>query len=116
MKKIFSALCGILVGLINGTVGAGGGLVAVPLLKRSGLSQKDSHASSIAVLLPISLVSAITYLSAGHVSLSDATPFILPSVAGALLGTFLLHKIPTELLKKIFSGFMIYAGVRLLLR
>ena len=116
MKKIFSAFFGILIGLINGTIGAGGGLIAVPMLKSGGLTQKESHSSAIAVLLPVSIVSAITYLSAGHVSLSDATPFILPSVGGAIMGTVLLHKIPTRLLKKIFAGFMIYAGVRLFLR
>ncbi len=103
-------------GLINGTVGAGGGLVAVPLLKSGGLSQKDSHSSAIAVLLPVSLVSSFSYLSAGHVTFSDALPYFLPSVAGAVLGTFLLSKIPTALLKKVFAIFMLYAGVRLFLR
>lgn len=116
LKKILTAFFGILVGIINGTVGAGGGLVAVPLLKSSGLSQKDSHSTAIAVLLPISIVSSLSYIGAGHVTLSDALPYLIPSVIGAIVGTFLLFKIPTALLKKIFALFMLYAGVRLFLR
>lgn len=116
MKKIISAFFGILIGLVNGTVGAGGGLFAVPMIKSRGTPLKESHSTAVAVLLPISLVSTLTYINAGHVGFSDASPFILPSVAGAALGTYLLTKIPTSLLKKIFAGFMIYAGVRLILR
>lgn len=116
LKKILTAFFGVLVGIINGTVGAGGGLVAVPLLKSGGLSQKESHSTAIAVLLPVSLMSGISYIYAGHVTLSDAVPYIIPSVIGAIVGTFLLYKIPTEWLKKIFALFMLYAGVRLFLR
>ena len=116
MKKIFSAVCGILVGIINGTVGAGGGLVAVPMLQKSGMPQKRAHSTAVAVLLPVCAVSAVGYLLSGNVSLSDATPYFLPSAVGAVLGTLLLGVIPTGHLKKVFAVFMIYAGVRLFLR
>ncbi len=116
MKKLICSLCGVLVGLINGTVGAGGGLVAVPLIKSFKTEQKLSHSTAVAVMLPISAVSAAGYLRAGHVTLQNAAPFIIPSVLGAVLGVYLLGKIPTKWLKKIFSVFMIYAGVRLLLK
>jgi len=116
LKKIIASFFGVLIGLINGTVGAGGGLVAVPLIKSFDTPLKQSHSTAVALLLPISAVSAFFYLRAGNVSFSDASPFIIPSVLGALLGTYLLHKIPTKALKKIFSLFMIYAGVRLFLK
>ena len=116
MKKVFTALCGMLIGLINGTVGAGGGLVAVPLLKSGGLPTKDAHSTAVALLMPISAVSAVTYLYAGHVTFSDAAPYFLPSVLGAVAGVILMKYIPTGALKKIFAVFMIYAGVRLFLK
>ena len=116
MKKTFTALCGILVGIINGTVGAGGGLLAVPMLKKSGLNQKQSHSTAVAVLLPICFVSALSYLFARHVTLSDASPYFLPSALGAVAGTVALKFIPTGHLKRIFAIFMLWAGVRLFLR
>ena len=116
LKKIIASFFGVLIGLINGTIGAGGGLVAVPVIKSFGTEQKVSHSTAVALLMPISAVSAFFYLRAGNVTLSDAAPYIIPSVLGAIIGTYLLRKIPTRLLRKIFSGFMIYAGVRLLIK
>ena len=116
LKKILAALCGILIGFINGTVGAGGGLIAVPLIKSLGTELKESHSTAIAVLLPVSFVSAINYLNSGYVSFSDAAPYVLPSIIGAVIGTIALSRISTKWLKRIFALFMLYAGVRLFLK
>jgi len=40
----------------------------------------------------------------------------IAGVAGALLGTYCLKKISPLWLKRIFGAFMVYAGVRLLLK
>ena len=58
-KHIKPAAFGVAVGLVNGVFGAGGGMLAVPLLKKSGLDQKQSHANAVAVILPITVISAI---------------------------------------------------------
>lgn len=113
-KKIITALCGLGVGVINGLLGAGGGMIAVPMLKAAGLEQKQAHANAVALIVPISVISAATYLLKDAVSISDAMPYILPGIAGAALGTLVLSKISTPLLRKIFALFMIWAGIRLL--
>lgn len=110
------ALTGISIGVVNGLLGAGGGMIAVPMLKRLGLSQKQAHTNAIAVILPISVLSAVLYIYKGYVNLSDAYIYIPTGVVGALLGTYCLKKIPAKWLKKIFGGFMVYAGIRLLLK
>ena len=120
MKKLKSnittAAFGIAIGFVNGLLGAGGGMIAVPIFKKMGLNQKESHVNAVAVILPISIFSALLYLSKGYVELSDAVPFIPTGILGAVLGTYFLKKISPLMLKRIFGGFMIYAGVRLLLR
>lgn len=113
-KQILTALCGLGVGVINGLLGAGGGMIAVPMLKAAGLEQKQAHANAVALIVPISVISAATYLLKDAVSISDAMPYILPGIAGAALGTLVLSKISTPLLRKIFALFMIWAGIRLL--
>lgn len=112
-KTIFS---GIAIGVVNGLMGAGGGMIAVPLLKKTGLDQRKAQANAIAVILPISIVSCVMYLIRGNVQISDALPFLPGGILGAVIGTFLLSKLPTKLLKKIFAAFMIWAGVRLLMK
>lgn len=115
-KTLISALSGIFIGAVNGLLGAGGGMLAVPMLKKSGMEQKQAHANAVAVILPISLVSAVAYIIKGNVSVSDAVPFMPAGVAGAVVATFLLKKISPVYLKIIFGGFMVWAGVRMLVK
>lgn len=107
---------GILIGLINSLLGAGGGMVAVPLLEGLGFSEKEAHASAVAIILPITVISAVLYLIRDYVNLVDGLIFIPTGLLGAIIGSFFLKKISPTLLKKIFSLFMIYAGIRLLIK
>lgn len=111
-----SFFCGAAIGVVNGLFGAGGGMLAVPYLKSQGFEQKKAHKNAVAVILPITLVSAIMYLSKGIVNIKDAYLYIPTGVIGSLIGTYVIRKISTKFLKVAFSAFMIYAGVRLLIK
>ncbi|MDO4608350.1 MAG: sulfite exporter TauE/SafE family protein [Clostridia bacterium] len=115
-KYIKPASFGLAVGLVNGVFGAGGGMLAVPLLKAGGLDQKQAHANAVAVILPITIISAILYLLKGTVSIKDSLLFLPTGLIGSVIATFALKNISSVWLKRIFGGFMIYAGVRLLLK
>ena len=103
-------------GVLNGLLGAGGGMLAVPMLKKFGLEQTKAHATAVAVIFPLSILSACIYLYMGHFELSQATGYLLPGALGALAGALLLAKIPAKWLRKIFACFMIWAGVRMVMR
>lgn len=113
IKKI---LIGILIGLVNSILGAGGGMIAVPALKKYDMSQTKAQASAIAIILPLSIISAVCYILNGNVKINDSLIFIFPGVVGAVAGAIILPKIPVDLLKKIFAGFMIWAGIRLMIK
>ncbi len=116
-KNIWLALGGLAVGLVNGIFGAGGGMLAVPLLKKAGgLPCRKAHINAIAVVLPITVVSAAFYLIGGKVELSDAYIYIPAGLAGALAGTFIIKKIPEKWLRRAFALFMIWAGYRMITR
>lgn len=115
-KGLITAFAGLLIGLVNGLLGAGGGMIAVPLLRKMGLSQKESHVNAVAVILPICVLSATLYMLRGHVEFSDAFVYMPTGVLGAVIGTWLIKKISPLWLKRIFGGFIIYAGIRLLLK
>lgn len=111
-----SLLYGILIGLVNGVFGAGGGMIAVPVLKKQGLDQKLAHANAVAVILPITIISAVLYLVKGNVTLRDSWAFIPTGLIGSVIATLALQKFSNKVLQKTFAAFMIYAGVRLLMR
>ncbi|MBR7132931.1 MAG: sulfite exporter TauE/SafE family protein [Clostridia bacterium] len=115
-RGLITAAAGLAIGVVNGLLGAGGGMIAVPLLKKMGLEQREAHANAVAIILPISIVSAVLYLIKDYVKISDAIPFIPTGLLGAFIGTLILKKIKPSWLKRIFAVFMLYAGIRLLLR
>ena len=118
LKKqgLLAATGGIGIGFINGLLGAGGGMLAVPLLKKCGLSTKQAHAGSIAIILPLSAVSAAIYLLNGRMTFADGWTYMPAGAVGAVLGAWLLGKLPDKWIRRVFAVFMVWAGVRLMLR
>ena len=109
------AAVGAMTGIMNGLFGSGGGLIAVPCLKKTGFEVKAAHASAIALTSVFSLVSCISYGSYGTLNFNEAIKFVPMGLAGATVGSFLMKKIKSDLLTRIFGAVMIYSGVRLLL-
>lgn len=91
-------------------------MLAVPMLKKTGLDQKQAHKNAVAVILPITVLSAVLYILKDYVALKNALPYIPAGLIGAALGTFIISKISPIWLKRIFGAFMVYAGVRLLIK
>lgn len=116
MKKALNTLLGIMIGTVNILIGSCGGIVAVEGLKNKGLKQNEAHATAIAVILPLSIISAVGYILKGEVRLSDSYVYLIPGLVGSVIGSIILPKIPQKILNKIFSAFMIYAGIRMLIK
>ena len=101
---------------MHGLFGAGGGTVVVPLLEKSGLESKKAHATSIAVILPLSLVSALLYLRGITPPWGEAAALLPLGILGAVLGAKLLLKVDSRLLQRICGGLILASAVRLWLR
>lgn len=114
MKKYSLALLGVLVGLVNILLGAGGGILAVPILKKCGCTQKQAQANAVAVILPLTVISIIIYAKQQYVNFFDTIWIVPLAVGGAVLGTLVFKKLSSEILRKVFALFMIWAGVRML--
>lgn len=114
-NKLYYSVLGAATGLANGLFGSGGGVIAVPMLEKTDIGTKKSHATSLALTLPLSAVSVIYYAVKGSFNFTDALPLILPGLAGAALGSLLLKKISVKWLKIIFGIFLIIAGGRMIL-
>ena len=107
--------CGMLIGFVNGFFGGGGGMISVPLLERVlKIDNKKSHATAMAVILPLSIVSAIIYglnTSIDWINLSFVT---IGVTAGGIIGAFLLNKLNNKVIRIIFIIIMLSAGIRML--
>ncbi len=107
------ALAGGAAGLTNGFFGGGGGSALVPLLtKVCGLSQRRAFATSVAVILPLCVLSAAIYLFRGGLDLVTALPYLLGGAAGGWLGGKWFKGMKMTWLKRLFGALLIYGGVR----
>lgn len=114
-NKKSSAAIGAVCGFINGIFGSGGGTVAVPLLRKSGLSQKEAQATSLSAMFFLSAVSAGIYLHEGRVALSDAFGFIPGGMVGAVFAALVFRKMKPKLLGKIFGGTVVFFAAKSLM-
>jgi len=108
-------MCGALAGIPNGFLGAGGGMIIVPLFcKWIKLPERVSFATSVAVILPMSAASAVIYFLKHGLSFIEALPFLAGGLVGGIISGYIFKKVPTGILHKILGIFIIYGGVRCL--
>ena len=115
VTKILAVFLGAVMGFVNGLFGAGGGMLAVPvLLWLFGLNAKRAHATAILVILPLCVASAVIYLVKGGGDLGVYLPTTFGVVIGGLIGAYALKKCSNQTLQFVFYSLMLLAGVKMI--
>lgn len=117
MKKnlFISGVIGVFTGFLNGLFGSGGGTVVVPCLERFlDVEEHKAHASAIAIILPLSILSAFMYTRNTKLEWFSILTISAGGMVGGYIGAKLLTKISAKWLHKIFGAFMIVAAVRMI--
>ena len=110
------AITGALAGLANGFFGSGGGLFLVPLfIGWLKLDERKAFATSVGVILPLSIVSAIVYWLQGNLNIVQAFPYLLGGAIGGFLSGRLFRRVNILWLRRGFGILLLYGGVRALL-
>ena len=114
---LISIVAGLGVGFINGFMGAGGGMVLVPILTLLlKMESRVAHSTAVFVIAPICLVSGITYIVKGVVDWQILLPVAIGTLIGGIAGTFMLKKLKNDIINIIFWCVMIFAGVWMLIK
>ena len=114
-KYLGCILAGLGAGTVNGLFGAGGGMVLVPLLGLlTSLEDDEIFSSSLAIILPICLVSlTVTGLAQGT-PWGKAFPYLIGSAVGGVASGIWGQKIPTKWLHRILGILILLGGIRYL--
>jgi uncharacterized membrane protein YfcA len=108
------AVVGAVAGFLAGLFGVGGGILIVPgLVLVAGMDQRLAHGTSLAAVLPIAVASLLAYTAHDHVDWPAALWLSVGAVAGAVIGTRLLHVLPVRVLAGLFAGIVLASAVRL---
>lgn len=109
-------LAGGAAGIANGFFGGGGGMILVPLLVRKcGLSQRQAFATSVAVILPLCILSSVIYWFRGGLDLMTALPYLAGGFVGGWVGGKVFKKVNMVWLRRAFALLILYGGVKSLL-
>ena len=115
-KQIKSGILGIVSGIVNGLLGSGGGTILVPFMQESlHVEQHKSHATTVAVVAPLCIVSAFFYIGHQAVDWWVLLAVSAGGIVGGIAGAKLLQRISGRWLHWIFGGLMLASAVRMLL-
>jgi uncharacterized membrane protein YfcA len=107
---------GALTGVLAALCGVGGGLIMVPaFVFLMALDQKSAVATSLAVIISVSLVATYKYQSASLIKWQIVWPVMLGAVVTTWLATDWLKHLSNDFLSRIFAILMIVVGIRMLL-
>ncbi len=107
------------IGTLASLLGVGGGTLLVPFLLQCQLDMRDATGTSVACGLSIGIVATMSFMLSGLFSVKQAAwstgyiywpAFLGIAVASTLLaplGAALAHKLPRELLKRVFGVFLL---------
>ena len=109
-------IAGARAGVTNGLFGAGGGLVLVPLLVSwIKLEEKEAFATSVAIILPLSVASFVMFCLQGGNVWGDALPYLLGGITGGFMSARLFKQMSAMWLHRLFGLLILYGGVKAVL-
>lgn len=110
-------IAGFAAGVIGGMVGIGGGILIVPaLIYTAGLGERAAVATSLAAMVPMSIVAAARLNHYGKLRLREGLTLGGLGVVGAAIGATLADVLPESALRIGFSILMIAIATQMLVR
>lgn len=107
-------ILGAFIGFVNGFLGSGGGSLAVPVLEKfKNLENKEAHATSLAVIFPLSIISSIIYFTTIEFEILDIIILAISVTVGGVLGCLFLKKLSNKTIRIIFACLLLVAGVKM---
>ena len=116
-EKLKCPLIGVATGFLNGIFGSGGGTAVVLFMEKFlNLDEQKSHATAIAIILPLTVVSLFFYTKNGYFNPKLVILTSAGGVFGGLTGAMLLKKMKPKYIRLVFGICMIAAAVRMVFK
>ena len=105
------ALVGFCSGIISG-MGIGGGTILIPaLLFFTDITQQQAQGVNLIYFVPTAITALITHQKKGNLDWKTAKPLAVLGLVGAAAGAFLAVSLESEILRRIFGGFLFLMGL-----
>jgi uncharacterized membrane protein YfcA len=119
------SLVGLVIGALSSIAGIGGGALTGPWQMWHGIRSQNAVATSAACGYPIAVAGSFSLVwlgmggdlpegALGYVHLPALAGIAVTSAIAAPLGAATVHRLPPKLVRRIFGGFLILVGLRML--
>ena len=119
------SVVGLVIGAISSLIGIGGGALTGPWQLWHGIRAQNAVATSAACGYPIAIAGSISFLvlglgsglpqgALGYIHLPAFTGIALASAVAAPLGAATVHRLPPATVRRVFGGFLVLVGLRML--
>lgn len=121
-RLVLSSMCqsalfasGAATGFLTGLFGIGGGFLIVPaLVLTASLPIKKAVATSLFVIVIVSISGAVSHLSYQLIDWRIITLFAIGGSVGMLMGIQIAHRLPAKLMQKGFAVIILLIGLTIL--
>ncbi len=110
MNYIIPIIAGFLSGLIGSMGFGGGGVLIIYLVIFSNIPQITAQGINLIFFIPCATLATIIYVAKKQVQFKKIYPVILGGILGAILSSFFLKNVESNLLSKVFAIFLIIMG------
>lgn len=118
-------LVGLVIGAVSSLIGIGGGALTGPWQLWHGIRAQNAVATSAACGYPIAIAGSLSFLALGlggelprgalgYIHLPSFAGIALASAVAAPLGAATVHRLPPNTVRRVFGGFLILIGLRML--
>ncbi|KFF31819.1 sulfite exporter TauE/SafE family protein [Bifidobacterium bombi] len=104
-------IVGLLAGALSGLFGIGGGSIIVPALVWIGYTQRHAAATSLAAIIPLSISGVGSYAANGNVDWLAAALMVVGTIAGSIMGSWLLSRLSELLLRWAYVAFLAFVMI-----
>lgn len=107
--------CGLVTGLLSGTMGVGGGVIMIPaMILLFGFVDAVAKGTSLLVILPTSIVGTLRNRSSGNIDPKAALVVGVSGVASAFVGALGASELSPRLSANLFAILLIVSAVQML--
>ena len=120
-----ASVAGLIIGGISSLIGIGGGALTGPWQLWHGVRAQNAVATSAACGYPIAVAGTLAFMAfgfsndlpqgaLGYIHLPAFFGIALTSAISAPFGVATVHRLPARLVKRLFGGFLLLVGLRML--
>lgn len=120
-----ASFVGLVIGAISSLIGIGGGALTGPWQLWHGVKAQNAVATSAACGYPIAIAGSFSFVflglgselpqgALGYIHLPAFAGIALSSALAAPLGAATVHRLPPAMVRRVFGGFLLLVGLRML--